>query len=220
MRKYSSALFVLLVTAGCAVKTEKAADTVAASDSVRGITTIDSTTPPPPPSRAGGATTTPPPSSPDTATPNPGTSFTVDERGIGPIRAGMTVAEAAQAMGGGFGAPPGYNGGCGYAALTKAPRGLAVMLENNKVARVEIRSGSIPTSVGAKIGDTEARIKSLYGARVTSTPAKYDPKGHYLTVTPTDKNAPYRIVFETDGKVVTNYRSGQLPAVEYVERCG
>ena len=213
---------LLFTAAACAVKTEKAADTLAASDSIRGTTSIDTTTPPTLPPRAGGSPTTQPPLAPDTAKPNPspGTSFTVDERGIGPIRAGMTVAEAAKAMGGGFGAPAGYDGGCGYAALTKAPRGLAVMLENNKVARVEIRSGSIPTSAGAKIGDTEARIKSLYGARVTSTPAKYDPKGHYLTVTPTDKNAPYRIVFETDGKVVTNYRSGQLPAVEYVERCG
>jgi hypothetical protein len=29
-----------------------------------------------------------------------------------------------------------------------------------------------------------------------------------------------RIVFETDGKKVVKYRSGRLPAVEYVEGCG
>ena len=79
MRKYSSALFVLLVTAGCAVKTEKAADTLAASDSIRGTTSIDTTTPPTLPPRAGGSPTTQPPLAPDTAKPNPspGTSFTV-----------------------------------------------------------------------------------------------------------------------------------------------
>ncbi len=29
-----------------------------------------------------------------------------------------------------------------------------------------------------------------------------------------------RIVFETDGQVVTTYRAGRFPPVEYVERCG
>jgi len=143
----------------------------------------------------------------------------VTESGIGPIRAGMTVAEAAKAMGGGFAAPRGGSSGCGYAVMPKAPPGLAVMIEKGKVARVEVRRGSIPTAAGAKIGDTEAKINSLYAGRVVTTPHKYTPDGHYITVTPTDKSAN-RIVFETDGKVVTEYRSGALPAVEYVERCG
>ena len=143
----------------------------------------------------------------------------VTESGIGPIRAGMTVAEAAKAMGGGFAAPRGGSSGCGYAVMPKAPPGLAVMLENGKVARVEVRRGTIPTAAGAKIGDTEAKINSLYAGRVVTTAHKYTPDGHYITVTPTDKSAN-RIVFETDGKVVTEYRSGALPAVEYVERCG
>ncbi|MFL5569051.1 MAG: hypothetical protein ACJ772_00590, partial [Gemmatimonadaceae bacterium] len=63
------------------------------------------------------------------------------------------------------------------------------------------------------------RIKSLYAGRLTTTPHKYTPGAHYLTVTsPSDPNA--RIVFETDGSKVTEYRSGRTPAVEYVERCG
>lgn len=131
----------------------------------------------------------------------------------------MTVAEAAKAMGGGFAAPRGGGSGCGYAVLTKAPAGLAVMMETNKIVRFEVRNGGITTAEGARIGDSEARIKSLYGSRVASTPHKYVPAGHYLTVTPTP-TSNNRIVFETDGKVVTEFRSGALPAVEYVERCG
>jgi hypothetical protein len=154
------------------------------------------------------------------ARPAPGTSemTVVTEYGIGPIRAGMTVAQAAEAMGGGFAAPAGGTEGCTYAVLTEAPRGLAVMLQDGKVARVEIRSGTIATVAGARIGDSEARIKSLYPGRVTTTPHKYLAGGHYLTVTPSDPK--YRIVFETDGKKVTNFRSGRVPAVEQVERCG
>lgn len=122
-------------------------------------------------------------------------------------------------MGGGFTASRGYDGGCGYATLTKAPAGLAVMLEGGKIARFEVRNGGIQTAEGAGIGTTEARIKSLYGSRVASTPHKYVQGGHYLTVTPA-AGSPNRIVFETDGARVTEYRSGKTPEVEQVERCG
>jgi hypothetical protein len=132
----------------------------------------------------------------------------------------MTVAEAASAAGGGFAAPKGYSAGCGYAVLTKAPSGLAVMLEDGKIARIEVRSGRIGTATGAHIGDSESRIKTLYAGRVTTTPHKYVSGGHYLTAVPTDPANSNRIVFETDGSKVTEYRAGRIPAVEYVERCG
>jgi len=131
----------------------------------------------------------------------------------------MTVAEANKAVGGGFAAPAGADPACSYAKLTKAPDGLAVMLENSKIARIEVRSGTIATAEGARIGDTESRINSLYAGRVTTSPHKYATGGHYLTVTPVN-DTTHRIVFETDGSAVTNYRAGVLPAVEYVERCG
>ena len=52
---------------------------------------------------------------------------------------------------------------------------------------------------------------------MTSGPHKYNPGGHYITVTGAGSN---RIVFETDGSRVTNYRAGRSPEVEQVERCG
>ena len=60
-----------------------------------------------------------------------------------------------------------------------------------------------------KIGDSEARIKSLYAGRVVSTPHKYATGGHYLTVTPPG-GGNNRIIFETDGKVVTDVKLGGL----------
>jgi D-serine deaminase-like pyridoxal phosphate-dependent protein len=177
-----SIAFVFAATA-CAVKTEKAADTLAVASST------------------------------STSTPD----MTVTENGIGPIHAGMTVAQANAAIGGGFAAPKGGTSGCTYAVLTKAPRGLWVMLQDGRVARVEVRSGSIATSTGARIGDSEARIKQLYPG-VATTPHKYVAGGHYLTVTGSDP--ANRIVFETDGSKVTTFRSGRTPEVENVEGCG
>ncbi|MFL5595877.1 MAG: hypothetical protein ACJ77S_00295 [Gemmatimonadaceae bacterium] len=202
MLRHATTLYsavVLCSALGCTVKTENGTDT-AAADTLR---------------------VTSPAVRRDTLLPSSsaGTSFTITPTGYGPLRVGMTVAQAASALGGGFGAPAGYSGGCGYAALVKAPRGLAIMLEDGKIARFEIRSGGITTAEGARIGDTESRIKSLYAGRVTTTPHKYLPGAHYLTVaSSSDPNA--RIVFETDGSKVTEFRSGRIPAVELVERCG
>jgi hypothetical protein len=181
----------LFAASACAVKTEKAADTAAV--------------PAPAPADTSRA---PSPRPPD---------MTVTEYGIGPIRAGMTVAQANAAIGGGFAAPKGGTSGCKYAVLTKAPRGLWVMLQDGRVARVEVRSGSIATSTGARIGDAESAIKTLYPG-VAVTPHKYVAGGHYLTVMGSDPTN--RIVFETDGSKVTSFRSGRTPEVENVEGCG
>ena len=204
----ASISFLLVVTA-CAVKKDTGADTAAVASSSTVTTSVDTASPPTAP-----APSTPQPAPADTSrTPD----MVVTEYGIGPIRTGMTVAQANAAIGGGFAAPKGGTSGCTYAVLTKAPRGLWVMLETGRVTRIEVRSGSIPTSAGAKIGDSESRIKSLYPG-VASTPHKYVTGGHYLTVMGSDP--ANRIVFETDGSRVTTFRSGKIPAVENVEGCG
>jgi hypothetical protein len=149
-------------------------------------------------------------------------AWTVNEFGLGALRAGMTVAEAAKAVGGSFSARPGEAKTCGYAVWPEAPPNVLVMLDEGRVARVDIvRDSRIPTSKGARIGDTEARIKELYKGRVAVTPHEYTD-GHYLTVTPEPGNAEARnnrLVFETDGNRVLRYHGGKLPQVAYVEGC-
>lgn len=190
----------LLVVPACSVKKDAPADTTSVVASSSTVTTsVDTMRNPALPEKS--------------RTPD----MTVTEFGIGPIRVGMTVADTNAAIGGGFAAPKGGASGCTYAVLTKAPPGLAVMLEDGKVARVEVRSGSIQTSRGARIGDSEPRLKILYPG-ITTTPHKYVAGGHYLTVLGSDP--ANRIVFETDGGKVTTFRSGRTPAVEYVEGCG
>ena len=211
------AVVLVCVLAGCVVKKENPVDTVAAS-STTSTTTVQSNANIPDTSiglPSLGASV----AAPKAASAAASTSWTVTPSGIGPLRAGMTVADANKAVGSGFAAPAGADPACSYAKLTKAPDGLAVMLVNNKIARIEVRSGAITTAEGARIGDTESRINSLYSGRVTTSPHKYTTGGHYLTVTPVN-DTTHRIVFETDGKAVTNYRAGVLPSVEYVERCG
>ncbi|QMS88323.1 hypothetical protein HUN01_12220 [Nostoc edaphicum CCNP1411] len=140
--------------------------------------------------------------------------------GIGTVKVGMTVTQAAKAAGTKLvGDPP--NNNCYYVKPQNEPKNLSFMVTQGRISRVDIRQNTqITTLKGAKIGDTEAQIKSLYPGQIEVTPHKYVQEGHYLTFIPKDRtDRNYRVVFETDGKLVTQLRAGKLPEVEYVEGC-
>jgi hypothetical protein len=142
--------------------------------------------------------------------------------GLGPVLVGMTRTQAEQAAGRKFTTDPITNPGstCTYGKPIGID-GIGFMLIDGKVARTDVwKNTQITTLRGAKIGDSEARIKSLYGSQITVKPHPYVPTGHYLVFTPKDQaDRQFRVIFETDGQKVTRFRSGQLPEVEYIEGC-
>jgi hypothetical protein len=151
--------------------------------------------------------------------PAPVPPLTVTERGIGPLRVGMTFAEASAALGGALRVSAGADTArCDYLVWSGGPIGVQVMYDAHRVARLDVDTSSIATAAGARVGDDEARIKRLYPGRVTVTPHKYED-GHYLTVIPAASADRYRIIFETARGRVTRYRAGLMPSVEYVEGC-
>ena len=142
----------------------------------------------------------------------------VTEHGLGPLRTGMTIAQATTALGGALAVPVEYDTTeCDYATWRGGPRGVHVMIDQGRIARVEVDSVGVATAAGARVGDTEERIQSLYPGRVTVTPHKYED-GRYLTVNGVGDSSA-AIVFETSKGRVTRYRAGRRPAVEYVEGC-
>jgi hypothetical protein len=93
------------------------------------------------------------------------------------------------------------------------------MIIDDTVARVEVDSAGILTAEGAGVGDTESSIILLYQGRVEVQPHKYTgPTGHYLVVTPPGDTL-HKLIFETDGERILNYRAGRIPAVQAVEGC-
>ncbi|MEG4233084.1 hypothetical protein QUA40_13370 [Microcoleus sp. Pol11C3] len=147
--------------------------------------------------------------------------------GIGPIRVGMTVDEASKA--GGIRLIRSRSGDlneyqCFYVQPKEEPKGISFMVTKGRIARVDINSKRITTISGARIGDQENRILSLYPGQIKATPHSYvirpSDNGKYLTFVPkdaVDKN--YRIIFETCKNRVDRFRSGKLPEVEYTEGC-
>ena len=153
--------------------------------------------------------------------------------GIGPVRVGMTIAEAERSARMRF-VSNGRLDNCYHIRPQQGPQGLNFMVisphkegpinrDVDRIVRVEVFRGSRITTVrGAKIGDTEERIKSLYPGQIRVTPHEYTfaQGGHYLTFIPKDeRDRNYRLVFETLNNRVTTFRSGILPEVEYVEGC-
>jgi hypothetical protein len=198
----SVALSFALALGACAKADEHLSDSTTTTTVTSSSTESSQQTQPP-----GGAATPP-------------TAWVVTERGIGNLRAGMTVAEARVVVPG-FTVPASRDStACTYGKASSLPAGVNVMVEGGKVVRVEVRRGDVATSAGARIGDSEERIKTLYPG-VSVTPHKYTSGGHYVTVVPASAaDSAYRIIFETDGKRVTNYRAGTRPQIEYVEGCG
>ncbi len=143
------------------------------------------------------------------------------EDGLGQLQIGMTLTEAVNM--GLLNERPDMKAACDFvypAVGTGIPIDVGVMIVKGKVARIDIDTGSVTTEDGVKIGDTEDRVKSVYGDELHVQPHKYIDGGHYLIVKGDSASAGKEIVFETDGKRVTMFRAGRLPEVEWVEGCG
>ena len=151
----------------------------------------------------------------DTDTTPTNADMVVTHNSFGNIKVGMTVAQASQALGTELVAPDGKSE-CYYVQPKQGFRGVGFMVISGKIARIDIASKEYATDKGAKIGDTEEKIKSLYkGIRVF--PNTYDETQNDMKVFSADEN--YLIIFETDGKIVTGFRVGQAEEVGWTEGC-
>jgi hypothetical protein len=145
----------------------------------------------------------------------------LSEDGLGQIQIGMTLNEAVNM--GLLNERPDLKAECDYvypAVGAGIPFGVGVMVVRGKIARIDIDTGSVTTEDGAKIGDSEDRLKSIYDDELRVEPHKYIEGGHYMTVMGDSASAGKALVFETDGKRVTMFRGGRLPEVKWVEGCG
>jgi len=146
--------------------------------------------------------------------------WTVSLRRAGPIRVGMPLVEVLRVLGdptarleGNVPEVPLEN--CAYLSSKRLPKGLGLMFAKGRVVRIDIYEGLIKTASGAGIGDTEDRILRLYLGRIRVEGHHYDPDGHYLNYSTVDSiDKDYGMVFETDGKKVTSFRTGTVEAID------
>lgn len=155
-----------------------------------------------------------------------GSGWTVNKGGLGPIGIGTNIKVAEKLLGVHLQREDHADSDkCLYYTPLSGFQGVQFMTSKSIIVRIEIHppqdktaGPTVQTDKGAGIGDTEARILSLYRDHARIGPHFYTgPEGHYIRIV--DENGRVRLLFETDGKVVLNYRVGSEPAIEFVEGC-
>ncbi|GAA0539223.1 hypothetical protein FHS83_003682 [Rhizomicrobium palustre] len=147
--------------------------------------------------------------------------------GIGGVKVGMTTQAAEKALGQKLKLDFSIAGeACAPAWTTKSRlQGYYLMVQDKRVTRIDIglpkkASGHAPilTPEGVGVGSSEAAVRKAYGKRLLIEPHPYlYDQGHYLIVE--DSDHKHGIIFETDTKRVTSYRTGLFSAVSYIEGC-
>ncbi len=139
--------------------------------------------------------------------------------GFGPIRVGMTRVQAERAAGLPLSDDRAVSGAyCYYLDFTRGVTGVAIMFTEGRIARVDVLAAGYATLSGARIGDTETRLRDLYGGRAQFSPHKYlGSSGNYVTIV--SANGRYAVQFETHHGRITRYRAGRFPEVGLVEGC-
>lgn len=138
--------------------------------------------------------------------------------GFGPVKVGMTLPQASKALGVRVTRGAGYDGDeCYYASPESGHEGVIFMMSGPRIVRIDVRGSNYATDRGARVGDSEARIKRLYRGEFKVSRHKYFEAGRYIEVEA--KGGRYLIIFETDGRRVTTYRVGRPEQVGYVEGC-
>ncbi len=93
------------------------------------------------------------------------------------------------------------------------------MIEKDRFARVDVDAVDIEAPGGGKVGMSVQDIDRLYAGRISRQPHKYVDGGQYLRIVDAG-GGPGVLLFETDAKgVVSSWRIGVPPQVDYVEGC-
>jgi hypothetical protein len=149
------------------------------------------------------------------------TSFAADawvvrEDGIGPVKIGVSLPQLSAVLHAKLTEEESGSDNCYYVTAPGHDH-VGFMLIDGRVARVDVNAPGVATTTGVQVGDSEAHVRAIYGARMKVTAHTYVDSGHYLTVRSSDGR--YGLRFETDSGKITGYYAGTYEAIQYVEGC-
>ena len=143
--------------------------------------------------------------------------------GFGPITVGMTVAEAEEAAGVGFGPVPGAapapeGAPCTELAVPGEQPLVRATVVDGVVSRIDVTDGStVRTLSGIGIGATGQEVRDTYGERIVEEPDPAGGAGTQLRYVPDQPT--HSLVFQLGGGVVTAFRSGFTEQVSAAGGC-
>jgi hypothetical protein len=145
-------------------------------------------------------------------------SWVIRDKGIGPVKIGMSLPELNTVLREKFSMPENKDGqSCFYVDSAKHA-GIGFMILDGRLARIDVVRPGVRTAKGIQVGDSEARALEVYGPKLKIEPHFYTaPQGHYLTIRSSDSR--YGIRFETDNGMIDMFYAGTSAAISLVEGC-
>lgn len=164
-----------------------------------------------------------PEASPTTTTAVPSPVTEADELridGLGSMTMGMHLDDVERATGMKVDVSSDFSPQCRYGQLVGGPRDLFLMFSRRELVRIDVGSDSaIQTDTGIEVGDPISAVEDAYGDELESQLHPYlGDRGSYLIFDPEPEDG-FLIIFETNRRSVTSFRSGFDEQVRYVEGC-
>jgi hypothetical protein len=144
--------------------------------------------------------------------------WTLSTQGYGPIRHGMTRADAERLMDTPLRTQDNspLDAGCDYLYPVKGHKGISFMVLNGRITRVNVTTKDVATRTGARVGDSVAKLHSLFGSSLEIETHKYDASGKYFYIWESSRKRGEK--FEVIGGRVKSIYAGD-DSIDLVEGC-
>ncbi len=138
--------------------------------------------------------------------------------GLGPLKIGMSEAQAAAALGAKLSAADLPDDACEERGVV-GMKGLVLMFQQHRLTRISLVRGSrFKTDKGLGYGATETQVRAAYGAALKTEPNAYDDEPA-LYLTWWSKPGRRGIRYSTDAhRVVQGVDAGD-DSIRYIEGC-
>ena len=140
--------------------------------------------------------------------------------GLGSMTIGMHVNDVERATGMEVDISSDFSPQCRYGQLVGGPHDLFLMFSRRVLVRIDVGNESaIETDTGIGVGDPISEVEDAYGDELERELHPYlGDRGSYLIFDPEPEDG-LLIIFETNRRSVTSFRSGFDQQVRYIEGC-
>jgi hypothetical protein len=140
--------------------------------------------------------------------------------GLGSMTIGMHVGDVERATGMEVDISSDFSPQCRYGQLVGGPHDLFLMFSGRVLVRIDVGAESaIETDTRIGVGDPISEVEDAYGGELRRELHPYlGDRGSYLIFDPEPEDG-LLIIFETNQRSVTSFRSGFDEQVRYIEGC-
>src|SRR3954452_19147148 len=137
--------------------------------------------------------------------------------GVGPVKLGMTLAEARKAAGHGITAGGEITKGCHRDTVLPRRFGLTTLRMGKKIRVLSVTRTAMPTAKGVRVNDSLARLRSKYGSRLQERPSDVSADTRIFELHKGAREVHFDVSAAT-GRI-TRIATGLRPEIDFDDGC-